>query len=111
MHQLAPALVSRLDDIGEYRISDAEPVDPSTPPAPFERYIHSEILKRYSDVHVVLHGHPEELVAYGVSSVKLRPVIHMAPFLGTSDNMTIYYNINSSPRHRGGVYLCTNWFR
>ena len=82
MHQLAPAAVSRLENIGEYRISDAEPVDTSTPVAPLERYIHNEALKRYSEVNVVLHGHPEELVAYGVSSVKLRPVIHMAPFLG-----------------------------
>ncbi len=87
MHQLAPAAVSRLEDIGEYRISDAEPVDSSSPVAPLERFIHSEVLKRYSDVNVVLHGHPEELVAYGVSSVKLRPVIHMAPFLGMPDTM------------------------
>ncbi len=87
MRQLAPAAVSRLEDIGEYRISDAEPVDTSTPVAPLERYIHNEVLKRYSDVNVVLHGHPEELVAYGISSVKLRPVIHMAPFLGMPDSM------------------------
>ncbi|KAL2133671.1 hypothetical protein VTI74DRAFT_1949 [Chaetomium olivicolor] len=81
MHQMAPALVSGLDDIGEYRVSDAEPVHPGTPSAPIERFIHSEILKRYPDVNVVLHGHPEELVSYSISNVPLRAAIHMAPFL------------------------------
>lgn len=83
MHQLAPALVSGLDDIGEYRVSDAEPVYPGTPAAPIERFIHSEVLKRYPDVNVVLHGHPEELISYSISHVPLRTAIHMAPFLGT----------------------------
>ncbi len=88
MHQLAPAVVSHRDDIGEYRILDAEPVDPGIPAAPLERFIHSEVLKRYSDVRVVLHGHPKELVTSGVSSVALRPVIHMAGFLGMLDTST-----------------------
>ncbi|KAK4151221.1 class II aldolase and Adducin N-terminal domain-containing protein [Chaetomidium leptoderma] len=99
MHQMAPALVSGLDDIGEYRVSDAEPVHPGTPAAPLERYIHSEILKRYSDVNVVLHGHPEELVAYSIGSVPLAAVIHMAPFLGEKVpvfDITDYYQPNDT---------------
>jgi ribulose-5-phosphate 4-epimerase/fuculose-1-phosphate aldolase len=95
MHQLAPAVVSQRDDIGEYRISDAEPVNPGTPNAPLERFIHSEVLKRYPDVGVVLHGHPQELVAYGVSSVGLIPVIHMAGFLGTLDIESLSLRTNS----------------
>ena len=79
---LAPALVSGLDDIGEYRVSDAEPVNPNTPPSVSERFIHSEILKRYPDVNVVLHGHPDVLISYSISDVPLRPAIHMAGFLG-----------------------------
>jgi ribulose-5-phosphate 4-epimerase/fuculose-1-phosphate aldolase len=83
MHQMAPALVSGPNDIGEYRVSDAEPVYPGTPEAPLERYIHSETLKRYRDVNVVLHGHASELVSYSISDVPYRATIHMAPFLGT----------------------------
>ncbi|KAK3898698.1 class II aldolase and Adducin N-terminal domain-containing protein [Staphylotrichum tortipilum] len=85
MRQVAPALVSGLDDIGEYRVSDAEPVHPDTPAAPIERFIHSELLKRYSDVNVVLHGHPNELIACSIApEARLKPVIHMAPFLGSN---------------------------
>lgn len=84
MRQLAPAMVSGRDDIGEYRISDAEPIDSSQPDAPLEKYIHSETLKRYQDVNVVLHAHAEELVSYSISDVPLRAAIHVAPFLGMS---------------------------
>lgn len=83
MRQVAPALVSGLNDIGEYRVADAEPVHSDTPAAPIERFIHSELLKRYSDVNVVLHGHPDELIAYSIApAARLKPVLHMAPFLG-----------------------------
>jgi ribulose-5-phosphate 4-epimerase/fuculose-1-phosphate aldolase len=63
MGRIAPALVSGPEDIGEFRVSDAEPVRPGQPQPPIERYIHSEVLKRYPDVNVVLHGHPQELVS------------------------------------------------
>ncbi|KAL2263588.1 hypothetical protein VTK26DRAFT_6055 [Humicola hyalothermophila] len=79
---LAPALVSGLDDIGEYRVSDAEPVGPDTPPTYLERFIHSEIYQMYSEVDVVLHGHAEELVSFSVSVVPLRPVVAQAAFFG-----------------------------
>lgn len=82
LHTAAPALVSGLDDIGEYRVSDAEPVGPGTPEGPIERFIHSEILKRYPGINVVLHGHPEVLISYSISDVPLRAAIHMAGFLG-----------------------------
>ncbi|KAL2143065.1 hypothetical protein VTI28DRAFT_405 [Corynascus sepedonium] len=99
MHQLAPAVVSGLGDISEYRVWDAEPVDPNSPDAPSERYIHSEILKRYSDVNVVLHGHADELVSYSISGVTLRSAIHMAPFLKTGVpifDITKYYRDNDT---------------
>ncbi|KAK4038421.1 hypothetical protein C8A01DRAFT_37666 [Parachaetomium inaequale] len=99
MHSMAPALVSGLDDIGEYRVSDATPVDPGTEDAPLEVYIHSEILKRYPDVNVVLHGHPDELISYGISDVPLKTVIHMAPFLGKKVpvfDITKYYRPNDT---------------
>ncbi|KAJ4289381.1 hypothetical protein N0V88_006860 [Collariella sp. IMI 366227] len=99
MHQLAPALVLGLDDVGEYRVSNAEPVYPGTPAAPSERLIHSEVLKRYPDVNVVLYGHPEELISYSISHVPLRAAIHMAPFLGEevpNFDITNYYLPNGT---------------
>ncbi|AEO59451.1 hypothetical protein MYCTH_2064998 [Thermothelomyces thermophilus ATCC 42464] len=99
MRQIAPALVSGPEDIGEYRIMDAEPVNPGAPAAPSERYIHSEVLKRYPDINVALHGHPEELIAYSISNVPLRPVIHMAPVLGKEVpvfNITEHYLPNDT---------------
>jgi ribulose-5-phosphate 4-epimerase/fuculose-1-phosphate aldolase len=84
MRELAPAMVSGRDDIGEYRILDAESVDPSQPDTPAEKYIHSEILKRYQDVNVVLHGHANELVRSSIADVSFGAVIHTAPFLGMS---------------------------
>ena len=81
---LAPALVSGLDDISEYRVSDAEPVDPDSPPTYLERFIHSEIYKKYPDVKVVMHGHAEPLVSFSISDVPLRPTTGQAAFLGTS---------------------------
>ncbi|KAL2167448.1 hypothetical protein VTG60DRAFT_1199 [Thermothelomyces hinnuleus] len=67
--------------------------------APSERYIHSEVLKRYPGINVALHGHPEELTAYSISNVPLRPVIHMAPFLGKEVpvfNITEHYLPNDT---------------
>jgi ribulose-5-phosphate 4-epimerase/fuculose-1-phosphate aldolase len=59
-YQKAPGLVTGLDDVGLYHVSDAEPIGgtfgpfrlPPARPAPLERFIHSEIFKRYPDVNV-----------------------------------------------------------
>src|SRR5687768_15042760 len=47
-----------------------------------EVYIHGEIYKARPDVMAVLHAHTAELVAFGQSSVPLRPVLHWAGFIG-----------------------------
>jgi hypothetical protein len=52
----APALVSSASDIVEYYVSDASPVEPNAPPGFIERYIHSEILKRFSGISTVVHS-------------------------------------------------------
>jgi Ribulose-5-phosphate 4-epimerase and related epimerases and aldolases len=83
-HTVPSALVSSLNDIGEYYIADATPANSSTPEGFKERFIHSEILKRYKSVNVVLHGHSEELLIYSLGGERLQPVIHMAGFLGNS---------------------------
>jgi HCOMODA/2-hydroxy-3-carboxy-muconic semialdehyde decarboxylase len=47
-----------------------------------EVYIHGEIYKARPDVMAVLHAHTAELVAFGQSSVPLRPVLLGAGFIG-----------------------------
>lgn len=79
---LAPALVSSPSDIVEYRISDAEPVRPDAPKGFIERYIHSEIMKRFSGINAVVHSHSPIMTSFSISHVPLKPTIHLAGFLG-----------------------------
>jgi ribulose-5-phosphate 4-epimerase/fuculose-1-phosphate aldolase len=47
-----------------------------------ERYIHSEIYKVRPDVTSVVHGHSPSVIPFSVAHVALRPMFHMAGFLG-----------------------------
>ncbi|TGJ79294.1 hypothetical protein E0Z10_g9474 [Xylaria hypoxylon] len=79
---LAPALVSSPSDIVEYHVADASPVEPDAPNGFIERYIHSEIYKRFSDISTVVHSHSPAVIPYSISGVPLKASIHMAGFLG-----------------------------
>ncbi|KAF2824596.1 arad-like aldolase/epimerase [Ophiobolus disseminans] len=79
--QLGPAVLSGREDIGEYNIADGSPLT-GTVGGYAERYIHSEILKRYPDVNAVVHSHAEDVLPYTVLNVDVEPVYHMAGFLG-----------------------------
>jgi ribulose-5-phosphate 4-epimerase/fuculose-1-phosphate aldolase len=46
-----------------------------------ERFIHSEIYRTRPDVNAIVHSHAPDIVPFTVSSVKLRPLSHMAGFL------------------------------
>ncbi|CAA9958892.1 Glutathione s-transferase protein [Pyrenophora teres f. maculata] len=81
--QLGPAVVSGPADIGEYLIADGSPVN-GTKGGYAERYIHSEILKKYPDINAVVHSHAEDVLPYTVIATQLEPVYHMAGFLGSS---------------------------
>jgi ribulose-5-phosphate 4-epimerase/fuculose-1-phosphate aldolase len=101
---MAPANISSRPDLVEYRVSDASPIDPAAPAGYIERYIHSEIYKRFPGVNSVIHSHANEVVPYSISrtvpswpftpnvvaelicilDVPLRPCLHMAGFLGPS---------------------------
>ena len=69
-------------DIIEYDL-DSKPVigDPSA--GYTERFIHGEIYRARPDVVAVVHSHSPDLIPFGVSSVPLRPIYHMAGFLET----------------------------
>lgn len=77
---LAPELVTA-DDLIEYDL-DGNPVNLRGREQYSERYIHAEIYKARPDVQSVVHNHSPTVVPFGVSSVPLRPVYHMAGFLG-----------------------------
>lgn len=68
---LAPALVSKGFDIVEYNVSDGEPVYPETAPKGYaERYIHSEIYRRWEGVSAVVHSHDKEMVPWSLLKSK-----------------------------------------
>lgn len=81
--QMGPAVVSSAQDIGEYLIEDGSPLE-GTEGGYAERFIHSEILKRYPDVQSVVHSHSEDVLPYTVlrGGAEPEPVYHMAGFLG-----------------------------
>src|SRR5215470_10289820 len=76
---LAPALVTA-DDIMEYDL-DSNPVDLQDRTLYVERFIHGEIYKARPDVQAVVHHHSPAVIPFGVSTVPLRPLYHMAAFL------------------------------
>jgi HCOMODA/2-hydroxy-3-carboxy-muconic semialdehyde decarboxylase len=76
---LAPALVTA-DDIMEYDL-DSIPLDPQGRTLYVERFIHGEIYKTRPEVQAIVHNHSPSVIPFGVSTVPLRPLYHMAAFL------------------------------
>lgn len=76
---LAPQLVTA-DDIMTFE-ENSEPLAGDTRKPYLERYIHGEIYKARPDVQAIVHSHSPSVIPFGVSSVRLRPIYHMAGFL------------------------------
>lgn len=91
---MAPGVVSTQNDLIEYYIKDSSPVDPSAKKGYAERFIHGELFRMYDGINCVVHSHAEELLPYVTSGVPLKPIFHMAGFLGTDvpvfDIATVY---------------------
>jgi ribulose-5-phosphate 4-epimerase/fuculose-1-phosphate aldolase len=77
---LPPALATAADMV-EYDL-DSQPVSPNAPPGFTERYIHGEIYRARPDVMAVVHFHAPDVIPFGVTGIPLRPIFHMAGFLG-----------------------------
>jgi HCOMODA/2-hydroxy-3-carboxy-muconic semialdehyde decarboxylase len=77
---VAPALVTA-DDIMEFDLSGT-PMDQRGRAVYLERFIHSEIYKARPDVKAIVHSHSAAVIPFGVAAVPLRPVFHIAGFLG-----------------------------
>jgi HCOMODA/2-hydroxy-3-carboxy-muconic semialdehyde decarboxylase len=76
----APGLVTK-DDIVEFD-ENSSAIDQRGRPIYSERFIHGEILRAHPDAQAVVHGHSPAVIPFGVTGVPLRPLIHMAGFLG-----------------------------
>jgi HCOMODA/2-hydroxy-3-carboxy-muconic semialdehyde decarboxylase len=77
---LAPELVE-LDDLMEYDL-DSVPVDPRGSESVRERFIHGEVYKARPDVMAVVHNHSPSVIPFSVTGVPMRPIYHMASFIG-----------------------------
>jgi len=77
---VAPELVTSRD-ILEFDL-DSDPVDAGGRKLYLERYIHGEIYKVRPDVNSVVHHHSPAVIPFGVTKVPMRPVFHMAAFVG-----------------------------
>ncbi|MBI4444804.1 MAG: class II aldolase/adducin family protein [Acidobacteria bacterium] len=77
---LAPQLVTA-NDILEFDL-DSTPVESTTRALYSERFIHSEIYKVRPDVKAIVHNHSPSVIPFGVSSVPLKALYHMAAFIG-----------------------------
>jgi len=77
---IAPELVTH-EDILEYDL-DSNPVDPRGRESVRERFIHGEIYKARPDVNAVVHNHSPSVVPFSVTKVSMRPLFHMAAFVG-----------------------------
>jgi HCOMODA/2-hydroxy-3-carboxy-muconic semialdehyde decarboxylase len=77
---VAPELVTT-NDILELDL-DSVPADGGKPKMYLERFIHGEIYKRRPDVRAIVHHHAASIIPFSVSNVALRPIYHMAAFIG-----------------------------
>ena len=68
-------------DIIEYDL-DSVPVGSNRTDSYQERFIHGEIYKARPDVMSVVHSHTPELLAFGTSTVRLRPIVNGGTFIG-----------------------------
>jgi HCOMODA/2-hydroxy-3-carboxy-muconic semialdehyde decarboxylase len=85
-HDVSPGMVTPAHII-ENNL-DAVPVSAENVPQYSERYIHSEFYRARPDIMAIVHAHTPELRTFGISSVKLRPVLNSALFM--RDGLPIY---------------------
>ena len=77
---LAPELITE-DDILELDL-ECRPVRPTEHALYNERFIHGEIYKARPDVNAIVHNHSPAVVPFSCTDCELRPIFHMAAFIG-----------------------------
>jgi len=78
---LAPELVTAADLL-EFDL-DGNAIDAKGRALYSERFIHAEIFRARPDVNAIVHNHAPSLIPFGVTNVPLRPMYHMATFIGS----------------------------
>jgi ribulose-5-phosphate 4-epimerase/fuculose-1-phosphate aldolase len=76
----APTLITPAD-ILEYDL-DSAPVEKGTAAGYIERFIHGEIYRTRSDVKSIVHCHCPDVIPFSTTPVPMRPLYHMAFFVG-----------------------------
>jgi ribulose-5-phosphate 4-epimerase/fuculose-1-phosphate aldolase len=77
---LAPEMVGQADLI-EYDL-DSKPLDDQGRESVGERFIHGEVYKTRPEVMAVVHNHSPSVIPFSVSGVPMKPIFHMAAFVG-----------------------------
>lgn len=77
----APECIER-DDLMEFTL-EGEPIDPRGRKPYAERFIHGAIYEKRPDVLAVVHNHSPNVIPYGITGTKLKPVMHMCASMGT----------------------------
>ena len=77
---IAPERV-QLEDLMEYDL-DSRPLDARGRESVRERFIHGEIYRSRPEVMAVVHNHSPSVVPFSVTDVPMRPLFHMAAFVG-----------------------------
>ncbi len=76
----SPQLVT-VGDLMEFEL-DGTAVD-ARGRAPYsERFIHGAIYETRQDVASVIHNHSHEIIPYGITPIRLRPVLHVGAAIG-----------------------------
>lgn len=76
----APALITSAD-ILEYDL-DSAPVENGSAAGYIERFIHGEIYRSRPDVKSIVHCHCPDVIPFSTTAVPMRPLYHMAFFVG-----------------------------
>jgi len=77
---LGPELVT-VADIMEFDL-ESTPVEPRGRALYVERFIHGRIYRARRDVEAIIHHHSPAIIPFGAVDVPLRPIYHMAAFIG-----------------------------
>jgi len=77
---IAPENVTE-ENIIEYDL-DSNPLDARGRESVRERFIHGEVYKTRPEVTSVVHNHSHAVIPFSVTGVPMRPIFHMAAFVG-----------------------------
>lgn len=61
---------------------DGSPLEAAGPKPYAERFIHGAIYEARPDVRAVVHNHSPGVIPFGVTAVRLRPIMHMCASMG-----------------------------